>query len=195
MAAASRRRVPSVLLGLAGAAIAIAYAALAEKMRFGAPLVMVGLGGMTLVLSAMALWRVVDPLSRGDAGAALSPQSAGHQRELERQYRLVVKAIKEIELDFQMRKIAEPDFKEMDQRYRARAMRLLSEIKAGDNYRELIERELKDRLATVRAREEAPEASAAAVATAATPVCAACNAQNDQDAQFCKKCGAKLERA
>ena len=55
----------------------------------------------------------------------------------------MLKAIKEIELDYQMRKIAEGDYREMIERYRTRAMRLISEIDAGDNFRELIERELK----------------------------------------------------
>ena len=77
-------------------------------MTFGPPLVMVGLGGMTLVLSGMALWRVIDPLTRadGDAGAAArAGRSAA--RELEREKQAVLKAIKEIELDYQMRKIAD----------------------------------------------------------------------------------------
>ena len=52
----------------------------------------------------------------------------------------MLKAIKEIELDYQMRKIAERDYREMVERYRARAMRLISELEAGDDYRALIER-------------------------------------------------------
>jgi hypothetical protein len=202
-----RRRVPSLILGLAGAVIAVAYASIVEKMRFGPPLVMVGLGGLTLVLSAVALWRVVDPLARAEAPAAEAPRAPQRIKELEREKQLVLKAIKEIELDFQMRKLAEADYRAMIERYRARAMRLISEIEAGDNYRELIERELKDRLATMAAIEEhqMPQAAAAlsaavaaatAVAPAVVPVrraaCGGCGTTNDEDAQFCKKCGAKL---
>jgi hypothetical protein len=198
-----RRRIPSLILGLGGAVVAVAYASIAEKMRFGPPLVMVGLGGLTLVLSAVALWRVVDPLARAEGPSDEAPRAPQRIKELEREKQLVLKAIKEIELDFQMRKIAEPDYKEMIERYRARAMRLISEIEAGDNYRQLIERELKDRLAALEAREQgqAPAALAAAaadavVAPAVVPArpatCAGCGTTNDEDAQFCKKCGAKL---
>ena len=58
----------------------------------------------------------------------------------------MLKAIKEIELDYQMRKIAERDYREMVERYRTRAMRLMSEIEAGDDFRALIEKELAMRL-------------------------------------------------
>jgi len=204
-----RPGVPAWALGLAGGVAAGGYGATVESMRFGPPLVMMALGGMTLVLSAVALWRVIDPLSGGGvpagAGTAQAPQRL---RELDREKQLVLKAIKEIELDYQMRKIAEADYREMIERYRARAMRLISEIEAGDNYRELIERELKDRLAAALARDGALAAAAAAAApapvAAATPVaappaaaagpptCSSCHTTNDDDAQFCKKCGSKL---
>jgi hypothetical protein len=46
-----------------------------------------------------------------------------------------------------MRKISEADYREMVERYRARALRVLGDLAAGDDFRPLIERELKDRLA------------------------------------------------
>jgi len=190
------RRVPLWALGLAGALVAGGIAAAVEKMRFGPPLVMIALGGLTLVLSAVALWRVIDPLSGSEGPAAAAARAPRRMRELEREKQLVLKAIKEIELDYQMRKIAEGDYREMIERYRARAMRLISEIEAGDNYRELIERELKDRLAALAASSvyAAPEPPPPAAPTpaAAPHTCAACGKTNDEDAQFCKQCGAKL---
>jgi len=190
----ARRRVPALVLGLGGAVAAVAYASLVEKMRFGPPMVMIGLGGLTLVLAALALWRTIDPLARAELPAVAAPRAPQRLRELEREKQLVLKAIKEIELDYQMRKIAEGDYREMIERYRGRAMRLISELEAGDNYRELIERELKDRLAAIAAR---GETAAAAPAPDAAPAarradCAGCGTTNDEDAQFCKKCGAKL---
>jgi hypothetical protein len=182
-----RRRVPALVLGVAGGVVAGAYGATVLHMRMGAPLVMLGLGGMTLVLAAIALWRVLDPLSRAELGAvAAAPRSSGRLKELEREKQLVLKAIKEIELDYQMRKIAEVDYKEMVERYRARALRVISELEAGDNFRPLIERELRDRIA---AADAAPADAAAAVRPG---VCPSCGTTNDEDAQFCKKCGGKL---
>ena len=165
---------------------------------------MLGLGGMTLVLCGLALWRVIDPLTRAGQRARRHARIAapGRARELEREKQLVLKAIKEIELDYQMRKIADADYREMIERYRTRAMRLISEIEVGDNFRELIERELKDRLAASRPRASAlrPTRGAAPVApprdaapqVPAASACAACGTVNDHDAQFCKKCGVKL---
>jgi hypothetical protein len=183
------RRPRALLLGLAGGAIAAAYGMSVMHMRTGPPLVMLALGGLTLVLSGVALWRVLDPLSRPEgAAAAAVPQSSGRVKELEREKQLVLKAIKEIELDYQMRKIAEADYKEMVERYRARALRLIGELEAGDNFKPLIERELRDRLARA---ESAASDDAPAGGEVAGP-CGSCGTRNDEDAQFCKKCGGKL---
>ncbi len=204
---AAGRPVSLWVLAVGGALAAGLYAALFEKMRFGPPLVMLALGGMTLALAGAALWRMIDPLSR--AASDLATVRGGRRpRELEREKQLVLKAIKEIELDYQMRKIAERDYREMIERYRARAIRLMGEIEAGDDYRTLIERELAIRLklgspaagaASTKglAKEEvAAEANAPVTASpvtdAARPVCEGCGATNDDDAKFCKKCGAKL---
>jgi hypothetical protein len=186
--ARARRRVPALVLGLGGAAVAMVYGLAILHMRMGAPLVMLGLGGLTLVLAGIALWRVLDPLSRDELPAPAAPRAPQRLRELEREKQLVLKAIKEVELDYQMRKIAEPDYKDMVERYRARAMRLISELEAGDNFRPLIERELRDRLA-------AAEVAGTQETTAAPMVdgaCPACGTKNDDDARFCKKCGGKL---
>jgi len=182
-------------IALLGAVAAAAYAGLIEKMRFGPPLVMFGLGGMTLALTAAALYRVIDPLAH-ERGAALAPRTGRHLKELEREKQLVLKAIKEIELDYQMRKIADRDYREMVERYRTRAMRLISEIEAGDDYRALIEREVALRL-KVQAAEPAAGAPVAAPPVVAKNeparrVCGACSTGNDPDAQFCKTCGQRL---
>ena len=155
--------------------MAAGYAFLVERMHFGPPLVMFTLGGMTLALTGAALMRVIDPLA-GNSLAAVSTVRGGRRpRELEREKQLVLKAIKEIELDYQMRKIAERDYREMVERYRTRAMRLMSEIEAGDDFRVLIERELTMRLkldaakpaaAPLRRAAEPEEPSPASVATA-----------------------------
>ena len=151
--------------------------------------------------------RVIDPLA-GNSLAAVSTVRGGRRpRELEREKQLVLKAIKEIELDYQMRKIAERDYREMIERYRTRAMRLMGEIEAGDDFRVLIERELAMRL-KLEAAKPAPapaalvsEPEAALPVTASAPIstptstCVACATVNDDDARFCKKCGGKLSQA
>ena len=144
---ARRRRVPMWIWGAAGAAAVLVYGFAVERMRFGPPLVMLALGGMTLAFAAGALWRMIDPLARaGGRRRRRRRQGRGFVRELEREKQLVLKAIKEIEFDYQMRKISERDYRDMIERYRNRAMRLISELDAGGDYRGLIEKELKLRL-------------------------------------------------
>jgi hypothetical protein len=200
----TRRRIPLLLIGAAGAVLAAAYGHFGLGMRVGPPLVMTGLGGLTLVLSAYALWRVVDPLTRDEVRAATEVRAPHRIRELDREKQAVLKAIKEIELDYQMRKISEPDYREMVERYRARALRVMSELAAGDDYRALIERELKDRMAAIRASVSAPEDSSPQSLAQSTPsakpalqagACAACSTINDVDARFCKGCGVALAAA
>ena len=101
---------------------------------------------------------MIDPLTHAELTDAPKRQSPYRIRELEREKQIVLKAIKEIELDHQMRKISDADYHEMVERYRARALRILGDLAAGDDYRALIERELKDRLAATRAAEVAATA-------------------------------------
>lgn len=205
-----RRRPPLSLLALAGAAVAAAYGYFALGMRVGPPLVMVGIGGLTLAFCAAALWRVIDPLTRNEVALVPEARAPHRLRELEREKQAVLKAIKEIELDFQMRKISEADYREMVERYRARALRIMGDLAAGDDYRALIERELKDRLAVRAATgvaeddsQPAPVPAAAdrgaqtapaaqMTAAAGGGVCTACATTNDSDALFCKKCGTTM---
>jgi len=192
-----RRRVPTWIWGAAGAAAVLIYGLLVERMRFAPPLVMLALGGMTLAFTAGALWRMIDPLARAEAPEAGVTQDRGFVRELEREKQLVLKAIKEIEFDYQMRKIGEREYREMVERYRQRAMRLISELDAGGDYRGLIEKELKLRLELpVSDVSKLAPGAAATTATApsagARPACPACNTANDPDAKFCKSCGGKV---
>jgi hypothetical protein len=185
------------LWGAAGAAAVLIYGMAIERMRLAPPLVMLVLGGMTLAFTAGALWRMIDPLTRLESpDDATAGQGRGFMRELEREKQLVLKAIKEIEHDYQMRKIAERDYREMVERYRNRAMRLISELDAGGDFRSLIEKELKLRL-ELPVVEPSPAVVAAAPAAGAPeagdrPTCPACKTANEPDARFCKSCGGKL---
>jgi len=171
------RKYPGLLLALAGAAVAMIFGVAASRLSFGPPLVVLGLGGMTLALGGLALYRVLDPFLGDPSEQPVGPQAPIRRRELERDKQAVLKGIREIELDYQMRKIAEADYRDLLQRYRARAMRIIRELDAGDDYRSLIEDELKARLAM------------------AAGACPSCGSTNDTDARFCKKCGGKLEAA
>src|SRR6185369_2485335 len=89
----SRRRLrPGLALALAGAATGLAYGRLVLGMRLSPPLVMMGIGGLTLVLAALALWRVLEPLTEAEDRRGSSQRRAPQRiRELEREKQVVLK--------------------------------------------------------------------------------------------------------
>jgi len=99
---------------------------------------------------------------------------AGRRDDLEREKKLLLKAIKEVEFDRDTGKLDGGEAAEAIRRYRARAVEVLRELDEAPakRYEGLIEKELARRLAASG--------------------CPACGAKNDEDAAFCKKCGAKV---
>jgi len=122
------------------------------------------------------------------------------RQALEREKALVLRAIKDLEFDRAMGKIADADFADMVGRLRARAAGVLQQLDADSGgYRAAIERDLRALVGTVpasapvaasaAARAVAPRAAAAPAAESACPSCATAN---DHDARFCKRCGSPL---
>lgn len=138
----------------------------------------VAAGGYT----AFAVHRTLSPLVTDAAGEETTMVAGRTRAALERDKMLTLRAIKELEFDHAMGKIAAGDFGEMRDRLRARALRLIKQLDGADAYRAQIERDLAARL---------PEAGAVAAAADARP-CAGCGARNECDARFCKMCGQAL---
>jgi hypothetical protein len=125
----------------------------------------------------IAAWRMLGPLG-GEQRARGGQLLGGRTRiALEREKTLVLRAIKDLEFDRAMGKVADGDFTEMSARLRARASGLLRQLDRGAGYRSEIERELATRLKVPPAR--------------ARSSCA-CGTANDSDARFCKACGQQL---
>jgi hypothetical protein len=137
---------------------------------------------------AIAAYRSLAPLVAPDAGEAPQLIVGQTRAGLEREKALVLRAIKDLEFDFAMKKVAKRDFDEMSVRLRARALGLMHQLDSGGGYKDAIERELAARLANGGA----PSAASAPHPSQAT---CACGAVNDDDARFCKNCGAKLSAA
>lgn len=144
------------------------------------------LGWMSLLATGYFLVRAV---STFDLRGGLPPEelTAARRAELEREKKILLKAIKECEFDRDTGKLDSGEAAEAIGRYRGRAVEIM---KLLDDQRERaleerIEKELARRLA-------AAEATGAAAAPSDPSRCAVCGASNDEDAAFCKKCGLKL---
>jgi hypothetical protein len=181
-----------VLAGL-GCATAITFLVRGQGVTV---VVLVGVLMATAILVGLAALRTLRPLvSTDDDRVAM----IGHRTRaaLEREKHLTLRAIKELEFDRAMGKLAEPDFVEMSGRLRTRAARIIRQLDAGAGYREQIERDLAKRLddrsaEASRASDSARAGAAIAREHSGERSCARCATVNDQDAKFCKGCGAKL---
>lgn len=142
------------------------------------------LGALTVAGAGYAgymMYRTLRPFA-GDGHTEDTTMLGGRTRAaLERDKFLVLRAIKELEFDHAMGKVADGDFAEMRDRLRGRAIRLLRQLDGAAAYRAQIERDLAARLPD--------EAAAPAPAATDARLCAACGTANEADARFCKMCG------
>jgi hypothetical protein len=157
---------------------------------------------------ALGAYRSLAPLVLPE-GAEAPQLIVGHTRAaLEREKTLVLRAIKDLEFDFAMKKVSKNDFDEMSARLRARAIGLMRQLDSGGGYRAEIERELAARVAaTAPGALSAPGAPGALDAPSARSAPGApgapsapglrcsCGTSNEVDARFCKNCGTKLSAA
>ena len=133
----------------------------------------------------LAVYRSLAPLVAPESSHTPTLLGGRTRAALEREKTLALRSIKELEFDYAMKKIARAAYEEMNARLRARAIRLMRQLDAGQGYRSEIDREVAKRLG------EAPGVSQAAAAVVAN-ACASCGTANDRDARFCKACGTKL---
>lgn len=145
-------------------------------------LVLISLTIIAAGIAAAGFYRMLAPLAAPDMSMFAEPLTERGRAALEREKALALRSIKEIEFDRAMGKISPKDFEEMAGKLRARAVALMKQLDDGSGgYRDVIERELSARLASMP-RQEKPRFS-----------CTGCGAVNDEDAAFCKKCGARLQ--
>ncbi len=176
-----------VLAGL-GCATAVTFLVRGQGVT---AVVLVGVLMATTVLVGIAALRMLRPLvSTDDDRVAMIGQRT--RAALEREKHLTLRAIKELEFDRAMGKLAESDFTEMSGRLRVRAARLMRQLDAGAGYRDQIERDLAARLQPTRAADDSGRRATASGERASERTCASCATSNDHDAKFCKACGARL---
>ena len=134
------------------------------------------------------IYRAVLPLFSTKFSARIETVGGRTRAALDREKTLVLRAIKELEFDRAMGKVSEDDFAAMGGKLRSRARELLKQLDVdGMTYRDLIERELLERLGLIGL-----EPAGIQEAPARRQVCGSCGTGNEEDAQFCKSCGAGL---
>ncbi len=125
------------------------------------------------------------------------------RRELQREKRLLLKALAELELDYEMGKLSEKDYREASGNYRARIAKIFRQLDAGADYEALVNEELARRRRTKPGATTDKPSTEAAIQPAPAPVgatapetarrgCLKCGTSNEPDADFCKKCGGAL---
>jgi hypothetical protein len=189
-----------VLVSLAASTVAVLMSRRASPEHLILISFTIGAAGV----AAAAFYRTLAPLTVRDVSQLSDRPSDRALAAIEREKALVLRSIKELEFDRAMGKVSPKDFDEMSGRLRARAIMLMKQVDAGTSgYRELIERELQQRM-KVRTPEEvggAPvagdgERTRATESTASSGTapqgCTACGTANDHDAAFCKRCGTAL---
>jgi zinc ribbon protein len=138
----------------------------------------------------LAVYRSLAPLVSPESTPAPTLIGGRTRAALEREKSLALRSIKELEFDYAMKKVAKADYEEMNTRLRARALRLMRQLEAGESYRSDIEKEVAKRVGAATLDGEASGFSRGAAGR-----CRSCNTTNDADARFCKQCGSKLEAA
>lgn len=109
----------------------------------------------------------------------VAPLNSRQRELLEQDKALVLRAIKDLEFDFGMKKVSEADYQDMLGRLRARALLLMEQL---------------DRVPPdVPTPPPAPARAAAKKAKAGGgPYCTRCGTRNEPDAKFCKQCGERM---
>lgn len=172
------------LAGLAGATIAV----VTVRPSGIAPLVLVVLAAWAGAYVGYAVYRMIVPLAARDFTERVDMVGGRTRAALDREKTLVLRSLKELEFDRAMGKVSDIDFQEMGGRLRARARSLLKQLDVdGTTYRDLIERELAERL--MDGGESGLEPGAV---QATRQLCGGCGASNERDAAFCKACGTAL---
>ena len=169
------------LVGLLGATVAV----LAVRPSEPAAVVLLVAAVWAGSYVCFGVYRMLLPLLTRQFSDQIETVGGKARAALEREKTLVLRSIKELEFDRAMGKVSDDDFEDMGAHLRLRARALLKQLDVdGSSYREIIERELTERLDRAGLEPVASEQT--------RRVCSDCDTRNELDATFCKSCGAEL---
>lgn len=143
----------------------------------------------------LGAYRTLSPLTSASIAGAPTVAGGRTRAALEREKTLVLRAIKELEFDYAMKKMSQADFEDMSGRLRRRAIGLIQQLDANTGYREQIERELAALVSTAMPDTQTLKTPRPQDLKTSGPqdlTCPSCGTHNDADARFCKQCGTSL---
>jgi ribosomal protein L40E len=158
-----------VLLSMVAATVAVVVA----RHTHPAALLLISAAVLASGYTAYALHRALAGLWSG-AGSE-EPLGVRQREVLLQDKALVLRAIKDLEFDFGMKKVSEADYQDMLERMRARALTLMQQLE--------------------RTPEVLPAEPAGKARRQAAHTCVRCGTRNEPDAKFCKQCGDRLGSA
>jgi hypothetical protein len=156
-----------LLLSMAGATAAV----LLSRDTQPAALLLVSVAVFATGLVAIALHRALTGLlgvRRAESGAPLATRT---REAIEYDKTIVLRSIKELEFDHNMRKVSDADFADIGGRLRQKAMALMEELGRDERSKE-------------RHQMQAP--------LVVSRTCPSCGTALDGDARFCKQCGVRV---
>lgn len=182
-----RRLVAAFVVGLLVACFLV-FLLVVYRARFTFATVFWVIGWAAVLATAALLVKAATAFSLDDPNEPAN-LSSSRRAELEQEKKILLKAIKEVEFDRDMRKIDDADALAITGRYRARAREVIRLLEGEADYELAVEKELARRMALAGGPADSPAPTPAATAA---PVCSSCQTVNETDAAFCKKCGGKL---
>ncbi len=190
------RRPITAALPFLGVTIAVGAYQTVAVGRFDGATLFLALAAGAMMVAVTELWNAARSLYRDPPGVEVAVTSGRRRKELEREKTSLVKALKELEFDHEMRKVSDVDFAEIGGVYRGRTIRVMRQLDDQQlDYARLVEEEL------ARYKKGAPVgvASGSSPSPSASPspapdvhLCGNCATVNDRDAVFCKKCATRL---
>ncbi len=179
-----------LLCGMLGAT-AVVIVATGQSL---ANIVILSLTIVSASFVGLGAYRMLSPLTSTSIAGAPTVAGGRTRAALDREKTLVLRAIKELEFDYAMKKMSQADFEDMSGRLRRRAIGLIQQLDANTGYREQIEKELAALVPPAIAPRPTPHAPSPKSQDLGpeTLACSACGTHNDADARFCKQCGTSL---
>jgi len=158
-------------------------------VRFDAPTIGLALAGAALCLALTTVFLMTQALSRNEVDLLLTSEGQDHsvdRRELREERHRLLRAIKELDFDYEMGKLSDADHRSVRLSYENRAIDVMRAL-GGDPPLHPDLRAVLDGTPTAGDHEEPAPGPAGGEAGA----CGACGKASDSDATFCKHCGAR----